>query len=46
MHGASGGAPAGNRNARKHGYYSLANIEERRLIAELIRESRELVEMV
>lgn len=41
-----GGAPAGNRNARKHGYYSRANIEERRLISELIREGRALVEMV
>jgi uncharacterized protein YjcR len=46
MHGAGGGAPRGNRNTRKHGHYSRANIEERRFIAELIRESRELVEMV
>jgi len=46
MHGAGGGAPAGNRNAFKHGYYGRQAIETRRLIAELVRESRELVEMV
>ena len=46
MHGAGGGAPMGNRNAHKHGRYSCEAIEERRLFAKLIRESRELTEMV
>ena len=43
---AAGGAPIRNRNARTHGRYSGEAIEERRLFAELIRESRELTEMV
>jgi len=46
MHGAGGGAPAGNRNALRHGRYTAEAIETRRMIAELIRESRELIEMV
>ncbi|MEP2745189.1 hypothetical protein [Bauldia litoralis] len=46
MHGAGGGAPAGNGNAFKHGGYGREAIETRRLIAELIREGRELVEMI
>jgi len=46
MHGAGGGAPRGNRNAFKHGNYGREAIETRRLTAHLIRESRELVEMV
>ncbi len=46
MHGAGGGAPKGNSNALKHGLYGQEAIERRRLIAELIRESRKLVEMV
>lgn len=46
MHGAGGGAPADNRNAFKHGNYGREAIDTRRMIAELIREGRELVEMV
>ena len=46
MHGAGGGAPIGNRNARKHGYYGRANIEERRQIARFIRDARALVSSI
>ena len=46
MHGASGGAPKGNRNALKHGLYSAEAIETRRMIAALMRQARELVGMV
>jgi uncharacterized protein YjcR len=42
MHGGpSPGAPKGNRNAFKHGRYSAAAMQERRLFAELIKEMRE-----
>jgi hypothetical protein len=44
MHGAGGGAPQGNRNARKHGGYSCESIASRRHIAELARTARQLVE--
>lgn len=46
MHGAGGGAPAGNRNARRHGRYGREAIEVRRAVAVLIRDGRELVERV
>jgi hypothetical protein len=46
MHGAGGGAPVGDTNARKHGRYGRESIELRRAIAELVRHGRELVEMV
>jgi hypothetical protein len=46
MHGAGGGAPKANRSAWKHGRYGREAINERRLFAELIREARELAEMV
>jgi len=45
MHGAGGGAPAGNKNARKHGHHTVDAIMDRRMIAALIRRGRELVEM-
>jgi len=45
MHGAGGGAPRGNRDALKHGLYTAEAIEARRLVHELIRQGRELVEM-
>ena len=41
MHGARAGAPIGNRNARKHGLYTAGAIDERRLISELIKRSRQ-----
>lgn len=38
MHGARGGAPAGERNGRwRHGFFACAAVEERRTIAELVR---------
>ena len=42
MHGgaAASGAPIGNKNARRHGYYSTEAIAERRGLAALIRLSR------
>jgi hypothetical protein len=45
MHGAGGGAPRGNSNALKHGSHSAEAIEMRRIIRELTRQSRELIEM-
>jgi hypothetical protein len=43
MHGgaAGSGAPAGNRNALKHGRFTREVIEERRMIRELIRQSKQ-----
>jgi uncharacterized protein YjcR len=46
MHGAGGGAPAGNRNAYKHGRYGRDATKTRRMVADLIREGRKLIEMV
>jgi uncharacterized protein YjcR len=46
MHGAGGGAPKGNRNARKHGLYSAESVEMRRLVRELTRQGRELIERI
>jgi glucans biosynthesis protein len=43
MHGASGGAPKGNRNALKHGGFTAEAIEERRMVAALTKQARELV---
>jgi hypothetical protein len=47
MHGgASGsGAPAGNRNALKHGCYRREVLEFRRRMQELLREAGELIEL-
>ena len=47
MHGgASTGAPIGNGNARKHGFYAAEAIAERREMAALLRSMRGLVEEV
>jgi uncharacterized protein YjcR len=46
MHGSAGGAPKGNRNARKHGLYSAESVEMRRLVRELTRQGRELIERI
>ena len=47
MHGGkSPGAPRGNTNARKHGFYTAEAIAERRELAALLRSMRELVEEV
>jgi hypothetical protein len=47
MHGgaAGSGAQPGNRNALKHGRYTRELIEFRRMVRELAREARELVEI-
>jgi hypothetical protein len=37
------GAPRGSKNAVKHGLYTREAIAQRRQLAELIRQSRELV---
>ena len=43
MHGGpSPGAPKGNQNAFKHGRYSTQHILERRRVADLIKEMREM----
>ena len=45
MHGGKGsGAPKGNQNALKHGHYTRKEKQFRRELAELLRESRELIE--
>src|SRR5262245_12399138 len=43
MHGAGGGAPKGNRNAFKHGRYTAKALAERRLLRELLRETKDLL---
>ena len=48
MHGGAtgSGAPAGNRNALKHGRYSREVLEFRRAMRELLRENAEKLELV
>ncbi len=46
MHGAGGGAPIGNQNARKHGLYCGETREAVRYVREMARQARELVEAV
>jgi glucans biosynthesis protein len=41
MHGDRGGAPAGNRNAFKHGLYTADAIGMRRAVGALMRQARE-----
>jgi hypothetical protein len=45
MHGGApgSGAPRGNKNAVKHGLYTLEAMAQRRQISELLRQSRELL---
>ena len=47
MHGGAkgSGAPAGNRNALKHGRYSHEAIEFRRAMRALVRAAGELIEI-
>jgi hypothetical protein len=44
MHGGKAGAPLGNCNALKYGYYTRDAIERRQYLRELIRKSRETIE--
>ena len=46
MHGAGGGAPKGNKNALRHGFYTATAIAMRKAIRALLRESRELAQCV
>jgi hypothetical protein len=48
MHGgaAGSGAPRGNRNAVKHGFYTRAAITARRQLRDLVRQSRKLVDEI
>jgi uncharacterized protein YjcR len=46
MHGAAGGPPKGNQNALKHGLYTAEAIETRRVVRELTRHGRELIDMI
>ena len=44
FHGARGGGPEGNHNGRyRHGLYTKEAVEERRLLRELLRQSREAI---
>jgi uncharacterized protein YjcR len=48
MHGGSpgSGAPPGNKNALKHGWYTREAIEERRQLMALVRESLVLLQEI
>jgi uncharacterized protein YjcR len=46
MHGAAGGAPRGNRNARKHGDFTAEATALKRQISALARMARETIEAV
>ena len=48
MHGGAvgSGAPAGNHNALKHGRYTAEELELKRHISQLIRESRKIIEQI
>ena len=46
MHGASGGAAEGNRNALKHERYTAEAIETGRLVRELTGQARKLTEKI
>lgn len=46
MHGGAlgSGAPPGNQNARKHGFYAREAFEERRAVRDLMHQSRMLLQ--
>ena len=47
FHGARAGAPSGERNgAYKHGNYTCERMEDRKLIAEIMREHREMLALL
>jgi uncharacterized protein YjcR len=47
MHGGnSRGAPAGNQNAHRHGFYSAESTELRRAARQLLKETCDLLEKV
>ena len=46
MHGAGGGAPKGNRNARRHGLFGREAVETRRMVAELTKQAQILARSI
>jgi len=48
MHGGAkgSGAPPGNQNALKHGFYTKQAIEDRRNLRQLIRDAESLIEEI
>jgi glucans biosynthesis protein len=48
MHGGApgSGAPKGNKNALKHGFYTRKAIEQRKALRQLIRQAEELLEEI
>ncbi len=48
MHGGApgSGAPRGNKNALKHGFYTRKAVEERRALRQLIRQAEKLLEEI
>jgi uncharacterized protein YjcR len=48
MHGGApgSGAPKGNQNALKHGFYTKAAIEQRKKIREFIRDAEKFLEEI
>ncbi len=48
MHGGAKGtgAPRGNQNALKHGFYTKQAIEERKILRQLIRDAENLIEEI
>ncbi len=48
MHGGAkgSGAPRGNQNALKHGFYTKQEIEERKKLRQLIRDAESLIEEI
>jgi glucans biosynthesis protein len=48
MHGGApgSGAPKGNKNALKHGYYTREAIEQRRALHQLMRQAEDLLEEI
>jgi glucans biosynthesis protein len=46
MHGgaAGSGAPMGNKNALKHGFYTKAGIEERRELKRILRHAGKILD--
>jgi hypothetical protein len=48
MHGGApgSGAPRGNRNALKNGFFTRKALEERRAVQDLLRQSRDLLKMM
>jgi glucans biosynthesis protein len=48
MHGGAKGtgAPRGNQNALKHGFYTKQAIEERKNLRQLIRDAESLIEEI